>query len=213
MREAPVCTDCHGEHRILGHTEPTFPLFVANVPGETCGRCHASTRLSEEYGLPLEKVTTFEDSYHGLALRAGQLSVANCATYHGVHDIRPSSDPRSHVHKTNLVETCRKCHPGAGSAFELGTVHVLPLVDGAWLAYWIRLIYLWLIVLTVGFMAAHNLLDLIKKACWREPIPRPAFDDRPERMPCVLRWQHGLVMVSFPVLVYTGFALTYPESW
>jgi thiosulfate reductase cytochrome b subunit len=28
-----------------------------------------------------------------------------------------------------------------------------------------------------------------------------------------LRWQHGLVMISFPVLVYTGFALTYPESW
>jgi cytochrome b subunit of formate dehydrogenase len=28
-----------------------------------------------------------------------------------------------------------------------------------------------------------------------------------------LRWQHGLVMLSFPTLVYTGFALTYPESW
>jgi cytochrome b subunit of formate dehydrogenase len=28
-----------------------------------------------------------------------------------------------------------------------------------------------------------------------------------------LRWQHGLIMLSFPVLVYTGFALTYPESW
>ena len=27
------------------------------------------------------------------------------------------------------------------------------------------------------------------------------------------RWAHGLVMVSFPVLVYTGFALKYPESW
>jgi hypothetical protein len=25
--------------------------------------------------------------------------------------------------------------------------------------------------------------------------------------------QHGLVMVSFPVLVYTGFALNFPESW
>lgn len=29
----------------------------------------------------------------------------------------------------------------------------------------------------------------------------------------VVRWQHGLVMVSFTTLVYTGFALSYPESW
>jgi thiosulfate reductase cytochrome b subunit len=28
-----------------------------------------------------------------------------------------------------------------------------------------------------------------------------------------LRWQHGLVMVSFVTLAYTGFALKYPESW
>jgi Ni,Fe-hydrogenase I cytochrome b subunit len=28
-----------------------------------------------------------------------------------------------------------------------------------------------------------------------------------------LRWQHGLTMVSFAVLVYSGFALKYPESW
>jgi thiosulfate reductase cytochrome b subunit len=32
-------------------------------------------------------------------------------------------------------------------------------------------------------------------------------------MPRALRWQHGLVMLSFPILVYTGFALTYPEAW
>ncbi|NKB15803.1 MAG: family 10 glycosylhydrolase [Sphingomonadales bacterium] len=40
-------------------------------------------------------------------------------------------------------------------------------------------------------------------------------DETPEaeRMTRELRWQHGLVMLSFTVLVYTGFALTYPESW
>ena len=50
MRDAPVCTDCHGEHRILVRTEPNSPVFAANVAGETCGRCHGSTRLSEKYG-------------------------------------------------------------------------------------------------------------------------------------------------------------------
>jgi hypothetical protein len=124
VRDAPVCTDCHGEHRILARNEPNSPVFAANIAGETCGRCHGSTRLSEKYGLPLDKVPAFEDSFHGLALRTGQLTAANCASCHGVHDIRPSSDPRSHVNKANLPKTCGQCHPGAGTRFALGLVHV-----------------------------------------------------------------------------------------
>ncbi|MBI2539616.1 MAG: cytochrome c3 family protein [Deltaproteobacteria bacterium] len=213
VRGAPVCTDCHGEHRILARTEPTSPVFAANIPGETCGRCHADTRLTEKYGLGLDKVPAFQDSYHGLALRTGQLTVANCSSCHGVHDIRPSGDPRSHVHKDNLAATCGKCHPGAGTRFALGPVHVVPTADGAWMVYWIRLIYLWLIGLTVGFMLLHNFLDLWRKA--RRAGPHVAASTAPaqERMPRSIRWQHGLVMATFPLLVYTGFALTYPEEW
>ena len=53
-------------------------------------------------------------AFTGSALRAGQLAVANCASCHGVHDILPSSDPRSHVSSANLPNTCGKCHPGRG---------------------------------------------------------------------------------------------------
>ena len=213
VRGAPVCTDCHGEHRIQARTEPTSPVFAANIPGETCGRCHANARLTEKYGLPLDKVPAFQDSYHGLALRTGQLLVANCASCHGVHDIRPSSDPRSHVHRDNLASTCGKCHPGAGTRFALGPVHVVPTKDGAWIVYWIRLIYLWLIGLTVGFMLLHNFLDLWRKARRARPRPAASTAPPPKRMGRLLRWQHGLVMATFPLLVYTGFALTYPEEW
>ncbi|MBI2828598.1 MAG: cytochrome c3 family protein, partial [Acidobacteria bacterium] len=213
VRGAPVCTDCHGEHRILARSEPTSPVFAANIPGETCGRCHANTRLTEKYGLALDKVPAFQDSYHGLALRTGQLLVANCASCHGVHDIRPSSDPRSHVHKDNLANTCGKCHPGAGTRFALGPVHVVPTKEGAWIVYWIRLIYLWLIGPTVGFMLLHNFLDLWRKARRARPDLAASTPPARERMPRLLRWQHGLVMATFPLLVYTGFALTYPEEW
>lgn len=213
VRDAPACTDCHGEHRILAHTEPTSPVFAANIPGETCGRCHADTRLSEKYGLALGKVPSFQDSYHGLALRAGNLTVANCASCHGVHDIRPSSDPRSHVNPANLAKTCGQCHPGAGTRFALGQVHVLPTPTGAQAMYWIRIAYLWLIGVTIGLMALHNLLDFLRKARRAAPPPRIVLADAPERMGRALRWQHGLVMLTFPVLVYTGFALKYPESW
>ena len=213
VRDAPVCTDCHGEHRILAPSEPNSPVFAANIPGQTCGRCHGDTRMSERFGLPPDKVPAFQDSFHGLALRAGQLTAANCASCHGVHDIRPSSDPRSHVHPANLRQTCGKCHPGAGTRFALGPVHILPGSMASPVLFWIRLLYLWLIAVTVGLMFVHNALDFARKAYDPQPHPAVAVGVPPERMTRMLRWQHGLVMLCFPLLGYSGFALKYPEGW
>jgi cytochrome b subunit of formate dehydrogenase len=212
VRDAPICTDCHGEHRILKRSEPNSPVSAANVSGETCGRCHGDTRMNDRVGLARDKVPSFQDSFHGLALRAGQLTAANCASCHGVHDIRPSSDPRSHVHPANLPQTCGNCHPGAGQRFALGPIHItsadVPVL------YWIRVIYLWIIGVTIGLMIVHNALDLAHKSRHRsEARPLTVTGETPERMSRGLRWQHGLIMMTFPLLAYSGFALTYPESW
>jgi cytochrome b subunit of formate dehydrogenase len=82
------------------------------------------------------------------------------------------------------------------------------------LIYWVRRIYLWLIVVLIGSMALHNIIDFLSKARRQKPSVmggQPPAEK--ERMPRMVRWQHGLVMVSFPLLAYTGFALKYPESW
>jgi formate dehydrogenase gamma subunit len=117
------------------------------------------------------------------------------------------------VNAANLPGTCGKCHPGAGTRFEIGPVHVSVKTSPTRIEYWVRLVYLFLIVSVVGFMLVHNAVDLIVKARSWPPAPRPLPTHVPERMSRALRWQHGLVMISFPVLVYTGFALTYPERW
>jgi cytochrome b subunit of formate dehydrogenase len=213
VRDAPVCTDCHGEHAIFARSEPDSPVFAANIPRETCGRCHGSIRLSEKYGLETARVATFRDSYHGLALRAGRRNAASGASCHGAHDIRPSRDPRSRVNAANLPKTCGECHPGAGTRVALGPVHVLADSGPARAVGWIRLAYLWLIAFVVGGMVVHNLLDFVRKARRPAAAPPPVPPGTGQRMSRTLRWQHGLVMVTFPVLVYTGFALTYPESW
>lgn len=210
---APVCTDCHGEHRILGPTDKASPVFAANVPTETCGHCHADERLNAKYGLPAHKVSAFEDSYHGLALRAGKVTVANCSSCHGVHDIRRSSDPRSSINAANLAATCGKCHPGAGARFTIGSVHGSNNAVGTWAAAWVRWTYLWLIALTIGGMFAHNALDFSRKVRRPRTGPPLVLSGQPERMIRSLRWQHGLTMASFSLLVFTGFALKYPESW
>ena len=212
-REAPVCTDCHGEHRILSPDLPNSPVFASNVSKMTCGRCHGDLRLAEKYDMPAAAVPAYEDSYHGLASRSGSLSVANCGSCHGVHDILPSSDPRSHVAQANLPATCGKCHPGAGERWAIGTVHVLATEPRHAAVYWVRWVYLWLIAATIGAMLLHNGLDLHRKV--RSPataIPLDRVRSR-ERMLPGFRLAHALLFVSFAVLVYTGFALKYPESF
>ena len=212
IRESPVCTDCHGEHRILSPSEHGSPVFATNIPKMTCGRCHGDLYLSEKYGLSEESVPAYADSFHGLASRTGSSTVAHCASCHGVHDILPSSDPRSHVSEERLAETCGQCHPGAGRRFAIGPVHVLQTDPEHAAVYWVRVVYLWLIYLVIGGMVLHNGLDLYRKV--KNPPDRslPA-GRRHKRMGRAFRQTHAMLMVSFIVLVYTGFALKYPESW
>lgn len=209
---APVCTDCHGEHAILAPAEPGSLVSPARVSSVTCGRCHADERLAQKYNLPRDKVPAFEDSFHGLAGRAGSQSVANCASCHGVHNILPSSDPRSTVNAANLAQTCGACHAGAGARFTIGPVHVTRATRSEHAAVrFVRVAYLTLIPLTLGFMLLHNGLDFLRKLR-RGPHGSRSSATLP-RMSLHFRVAHGLVVLSFPVLVLTGFALKYPDAW
>jgi cytochrome b subunit of formate dehydrogenase len=215
IQSSPVCTDCHGEHGILGPADKGSPVFATNVPRMTCGRCHGDLRLTSKFGMRADAVAAFEDSFHGLASRSGSVTVANCASCHGVHDILPSSDPRSHIHPEQLAATCGSCHPGAGASFAIGKVHVLPKdrETAHPAVYWVRIGYLWLIWLTIGGMVAHNLLDLRRKAS--QPLPRPVVPvaERRVRMVLGFRIAHAALFVSFFALVWSGFALKYPDAW
>jgi nitrate/TMAO reductase-like tetraheme cytochrome c subunit len=163
-RDAPVCTDCHSEHAIESPDIARAPTSPENLAVETCGRCHASTRLVEKYGMRSERVSTFADSYHGLALRSGRLMVANCGSCHGVHNILPSRDPRSMIHVSNLANTCGQCHPNAGENFAAGPVHLTTAESEGQAVAVIRTIYLSLIVALVGAMLIHNALDFVRKS-------------------------------------------------
>jgi cytochrome b subunit of formate dehydrogenase len=213
VRESPVCTDCHGEHAILAPSEPESLVSPARVSSATCERCHGDERLAAKYNLPRDKVPTFEASFHGLALRAGSQTVANCASCHGVHNILPSSDPRSTINAANLARTCGACHPGAGARFSIGPVHVRPAsaVEHP-VVRWIRLSYVFLILpFTLGFMALHNMIDFLAKLARNVPSERSG--EEVPRMGLHFRIAHALVVLSFPTLIVTGFALKFPDAW
>jgi formate dehydrogenase gamma subunit len=212
VRDAPDCTNCHGEHLILDPKNPASALNAANISAQTCARCHADARLARRYDLPADRVPSYADSYHGLALREGSLTAANCASCHGVHDILRSNDPRSTVNAANLAKTCGQCHAGVNEKFTIGPVHVQTATGPAHpVVQWIRGIYWVLIPLTLGFMVFHNLLDLVAKTRRRRSLVHSG--QQVVRMNLWFRIAHWGVMLSFPTLVFSGFALKYPDSW
>jgi cytochrome b subunit of formate dehydrogenase len=208
---APVCTDCHGIHGIKSHVDPNSSVSAQNLARTTCAKCHESVRLSEDFGVAGGRASSYMASYHGLALKMGSKTAANCASCHGVHNILPSSDPKSTISQANLAKTCGQCHPGAGQNFVKGKVHIeapLSADIGTIAVVWTRRIYLSLIFGTIGFMLLHNILIWRKKAAAKLKDPRRIV----VRMQKEQRIQHWLLLISFFVLVITGFALKFPES-
>ncbi len=100
-RPLPVCSDCHTAHTIQRADAQGFKLDIMTK----CGRCH-------------EKIAeTYFDTYHGKVSQLGYTKTAKCYDCHGAHDILAVTDPKSHLSRDNVVQTCQKCHAGATRRF------------------------------------------------------------------------------------------------
>ncbi|HTS17898.1 MAG TPA: cytochrome c3 family protein [Verrucomicrobiae bacterium] len=214
VRDAPVCTDCHGEHTIEAVKLATSRVFPANIPN-TCGQCHAAQRIVAQYRLPPNVFSTYMESFHGLALQGGNLTAANCASCHGVHDILPAGDPLSTINPKNLPETCGKCHPDIGLRLgaEFFKIHAPPgPAEGKpWIVNFISRLYIALIVMTIGGMVTFVGFDYVRKA--RNHVRAVNADPRAEtRLSRLARIQHFLLIGLFILLAYTGFAFKFPDA-
>lgn len=215
VSDSPVCTDCHGEHDISGPDDPKSSVFPANIARTTCTRCHESLILSRRYGFDPSRISTFRETYHGLASTKGALNVANCASCHGIHNIYPSSDPRSTVHASNLTATCGTCHPDAGVQF--ASIQVHPQISGDTALPSVkrprdiaRTIYVVLLIVVIGGMVLHNIVIWVYHV-----VEKRRRELRSPRVPRFSRFEtveHMLLLLSFFTLVFTGFALKYADS-
>jgi cytochrome b subunit of formate dehydrogenase/5-methylcytosine-specific restriction endonuclease McrA len=210
--DAPGCMECHGEHDIRQASDPGSSVSFAAVSQKTCPSCHSAEKLSRRYGISMEKVRGYEESFHGLSQRLGDKTVASCSSCHGVHEIFRSSDPRSTVNPKNLQVTCGKCHPGATENFAKGNIHMGPGGIGGQVKFWVEKIYIWMIVVVIGGMLLHNGADYIRKL--QEIYRKRREWDHPgyERMNASERLQHFFTLTTFFTLVLTGFALKYKWS-
>ncbi len=205
--DAPICTDCHGEHGIISPSDPKSRVSPARVAEATCSPCHESARLNEKYGTPTRRLESWVDSYHGLKSKAGDMTVANCASCHGAHRILPHTDSTSAIYSDNLISTCGECHKGISAEMALTPIHSDPGISQTPIANIVRQIYIILIIVTIGLMVIHWLIDL------RREIKKVRQKPQMTRMNLNEVWQHYLLMISFIVLVLTGFSLRFSEAY
>lgn len=205
--DAPVCTTCHGEHGIISPDDPRSPVSAAKLAEQTCAPCHESAVLNEKYGLTGGRLTSYIDSYHGLKSKAGDRTVANCASCHGAHRVLPSSDPSSSINPANLRATCGECHPGISEKLAQTPIHETSTgIHAGWPAFFTKF-YIVLICVTIGLMLLHNVADWIRylKNAGREPYV--------QRLSTNEVIQHYILMFAFIALVLTGFSLRFSDAW
>jgi predicted CXXCH cytochrome family protein len=169
IKDVPVCTDCHSEHRILSPRSLGSSVYATNVAA-VCSRCHDDEALSRQYGFITSRMKSYTNSFHGTASKFGETRVANCASCHGFHDIRPSLDPKSPINPANLARTCGQCHAGAGKNFARGKIHVVSQKVSNRSAHVVKTFYLILITVVISvcliFIAADFFHRLSRK--WKK---------------------------------------------
>ena len=152
--DVPVCIDCHGVHDI---EHPTTALFRVRSP-RLCGDCHADAELMAKYEISTDVFNTYVADFHGTTVELfekqspdHETNKAVCYDCHGVHNILPATDENSQIIKEHLLETCRQCHPDAGSGFsDAWTSHFEPSLEHNPLIYFVNLFYAIVIPATIG---------------------------------------------------------------
>jgi len=204
----PVCGTCHSAHDIIDPTEEAFKLQI----DDRCGFCHE------------DRLHRYRETFHGKAMALGMPGVAACYDCHGAHDILPVSDPDSSLSEQNKLETCRQCHPNAGGRFAEYIAHADHTRRTDYPAlYWTFVFMTTIVVGTFAFFGVHTLLWLLRSAvfyfrdpkAFREAKTKAAKDDEVfVRFRPFERFLHGLVVMSFLLLVATGMPLKfYYTGW
>lgn len=158
VMDSPTCTNCHGEHDIRPPSDPDSRVFKTHV-STTCSDCHTSEKVVAKYGLKADRISTFEESFHGAAGTLGDTRVANCASCHGVHNILPQTDPRSLISSANIEKTCGGCHEDLPESFAKGAVHTSASVKESGGKFYVRQFYIWFISIIILAFVVYRVLE------------------------------------------------------
>lgn len=120
--DRPSCLYCHGGN---SHTIAPISTYTRKSELAICTGCHSNAALMKKHGVDPDAVKSYEDSFHGKAVRFGSTDAAICTDCHSAHHVLPKSDVGSSVHPAKSPATCGKCHKGALAKFsQSGVTHL-----------------------------------------------------------------------------------------
>lgn len=165
--DVPTCIDCHGVHNIQ---DPTTAAFRLKSP-QLCAGCHTDPGRMDKYGLTTAVLSTYVADFHGTTVQIFEKQSPDqetnkpvCFDCHGFHDVRSVGDPQKGLQvKSNLLETCRKCHPDAQANFpDAWLGHYVPTPDRNPLVYFVQSFYSVFVPTVIGGMALYVGSDIVR---------------------------------------------------
>ncbi len=209
--DSPTCTTCHGDHDMtsLRSRVGDSKQWAAT---QVCVWCHGNYRMMVRYGLDTAPVDSYMKDFHGLTQRGTLGASATCADCHDAHNSLPSDHEQSRMHISNRGAACGQCHGQVSDSFARSFSHKAALdYPGKKLEDIISLIYVLLIVVSVGGMLAYNgLIWFWAVRCkYREQLTHKHINRlTPFEVVC-----HFILFITFTTLTVTGFALKYPDAF
>jgi len=209
--DVPTCITCHGDHDMTSlKTQAGGTRAYAGT--QICIWCHGNQRMMARYALDTSPVDSYMRDFHGLTQRGTGGTSATCADCHDPHHSLPSSHPESRMHLSNRGTTCGKCHGKTSETFIMSFTHRTKAVDqGGPIKNIVEWIYIILILVVIGGMLLHN--AIIWQHAFRRKRRYQEAHGTVERLNRFERTWHWLLLSSFGLLVFTGFALKFPNSF
>lgn len=171
----PTCISCHARGGDP-HAVTSASAWSRREKILLCTKCHAQTERMSRYGVDIDAVHSYNESFHGKALlRFGMTQVAICNDCHRNHDVLSPNDPRAPTHRNNAAKTCGQsgCHVGAKVNFAMSGANHLrlkvkeePVLAG--ILWFFRLLVFGITAFLLGGVA----LDLRQKVFGAGPPPR-----------------------------------------
>lgn len=146
----PNCVTCHGDHYIVPTADASSPVHPGNV-SETCGDCHKGQQVS------------FEESFHGKAVALGSNNAPDCTYCHNSHDVLSGDNPVALISTERKSMLCGECHEGDALGAQFTEHYQLEVKGPGAPMYWVKKVFMWLILIVVGFFLLHIELDLWHK--------------------------------------------------
>lgn len=157
IKDVPDCDYCHGKMH-----EMSKPKDVL----EFCTQCHNDEKKMAKYGLSTYPVTSYKESFHGIAHKYGQKGMPVCTDCHNTHDIRAKDDLKASINKANISKVCARCHKNNHPNFAVNPVHLKPVPKGrldSMIVFWVNAGYMWLLIpAVIGGMLIHVSLNLFR---------------------------------------------------